>query len=383
MIYMDNAATTFPKPEKVYEQMDKFYRQYGVNVGRGQHNLASKASRLVQETRIKLKTLFNCKPEHEVIFTPSATEAINIILQGLTYNYDETIYITHFEHNGVLRTLNHLQEKYNLQIEYIPIDKESLSYDLEEIKYKFQEKRPSKVILNHASNVCGLITPIGEITKLAKAYNAEIIADCAQTAGLLEIDLVADKVDFLIFAGHKTLYGPLGASGFIMERSKALRPLMYGGTGVESANPKLPKKLPDKFEVGSINIHAISGLNAALRFIEETGIQNIRKKEKKLTLKAIETLKKHREIKLYTPDDIENQVGIISFNIPGYSADIIGNFLNENEIAVRTGLQCAPQAHKFLGTDPAGTVRIGLSYFNNLADIEQLDNVLEELLLEI
>ncbi|AKL95588.1 cysteine desulfurase Csd [Clostridium aceticum] len=374
-IYFDNAATTFPKPSSVYEIMDKFYRTNGVNVGRGQYDLASQASILVQETRELLCKLFNCPPNKRVVFTSTATEAINVILQGINWQGGENVYITHFEHNGVLRCLHELQKRFGLNLNYLNTDSKSLSYDVEGIRTQFQEKKPDVVIMNHASNVCGLITPIAEIAKMAKSYQAEVVVDCAQTAGLIEIDMMKLSVDYMIFAGHKTLYGPLGIAGFIIDERSYLKPLLYGGTGVDSASLSLPGTIPHRFEVGSPNIHAISGLNAALKWINKEGIKEIYKKERVLTNKLVEVLRSF-DTNLYLNNDLDNHIGVISCTFRDIPADRIGEILNQNEIAVRTGLHCAPDAHKFLNTSPGGTVRFSLGYFNTEEDISRIEEVL-------
>jgi len=380
MIYFDNAATTFPKPDIVYENMDIFYRTNGVNVGRGQYDLASKASNLVQNTRDLICQLFNCSFDQRVVFTSTATEAINIVLQGMNWQGNENVYITHFEHNGVLRCLNMLKKRYDLNIHYIDLDPRSLEYDLDKIQIQFQENKPNVVIANHASNVCGLITPVEEISRMAKDYNAEVVIDCCQTAGLLDIDLKLIEADYLIFSGHKTLYGPFGIAGFIIKENSKLKPLIYGGTGIDSGNLELPSTIPDKFEVGSQNIYAISGLNTSIKWILDNGVENIQEKERNLTKSLIAVLQKF-DTKIYLSKNIDNHIGVISCNFKGIPADRIGDLLNQHNIAVRTGLHCAPDAHRLLGTYPAGTVRFSLGYFNNISDIIALEEVLESLLL--
>lgn len=374
-IYFDNAATTFPKPEEVYSFMDNFYRQYGVNVGRGQHTLADKASSLVGETRQLILTLFNC-PHKKVAFTSSATESLNIVLQGLNWRDGFNVYITPFEHNAVLRVLHYLKSIYQINILELYVDKSTVEYDTEKIKYQFQDKRPDIVILNHASNVCGLVAPIREICKLSKEHKAINIIDMAQTAGLIETDLNMVKADYVVFAGHKTLYAPFGVAGIIMAKDMALRPLLYGGTGVESANPELPETIPERYEVGSLNIQAIAGMNAALKWIFKIGVDQIYYNEIKNTQKLLTVLSDFKNVKTIGSKSLENHIGIVSCTFDGYSSDNIGQILNENDIAVRTGLHCTPNAHKFLGTFPDGTVRFSLGYFNSSYDFDELHKAL-------
>lgn len=382
LIYFDNAATTYPKPEEVYKAMDSFYREYGFNAGRGQYSQASEVSRIVNDTREALRKLFNCLPDQQIVFTPSATEATNVILQGLDWSGIQNVYITHLEHNAVLRVLHQIKKNKNINILFLEIKKECidnkilLGYDIESIRYQFQDKRPDLVIMTHASNVCGLVTPIKEITNLAKEYISKVVIDCAQTAGLLDIDLHKVNADHIIFAGHKTLYGPLGIAGFTISDKSSLRPLIYGGTGIDSANMEMPSDIPDKFEAGSKNIQAIVGLNAALKWIDAVGRENIHKTETSLLNKLISIIGKYHNITVCCAAVNNNQAGIVSCAFEGYQSSSIGQFLSQNNIAVRTGLHCSPNIHKFLGTFPNGTVRFSVCYFNTIEDIEKLSEVL-------
>lgn len=376
MVYFDNAATTFPKPDEVYSFMDKFYRECGVNVGRGQHNLANKASLMVSETKNMLKELLNCK-DKEVVFTSSATESLNVILQGMLWDDNYTVYVSPFEHNSVMRVLYQLQTIYKIHIKTLSVDKKNLSYDLERIKYDFQESKPNVVVVSHASNVCGLIAPIKDICSLAKEYNATTVIDMAQTAGLIPCDLSSISADYVVFAAHKTLYGSFGLGGIIMKANSNLKPLLYGGTGIDSASHGMPTTVPEKFEAGSHNIQAIAALNASLKWINEIGIENIYEKEKIYTDKLVALLKEFDNIKLIGYKDSSSNIGVVSCVFDGYSSDNIGQVLNDKEIAVRTGLHCSPTAHEFFGTFPEGTVRFSVGYFNSDEDLELLREILE------
>lgn len=372
VIYFDNAATTFPKPEEVYSFMDTFYRRCGVNVGRGQHKLASEASALMEETRKLLLELFHCQNK-KVIFTSTATEAINIILQGIDIPQNACVYISPFEHNAVTRTLHYLQKSKSFEIKQLDVDKNTLTYNLENIKAQFEKHKPYCVIISHASNVCGTVAPIEDIFAMAKKHNAITIADMCQTAGLVDTDLSSDTFDYAVFEGHKTLYGPMGIGGFIASTAINLPPLIYGGTGVESANQDMPNEIPVKHEAGSHNILAISGLNASLKWINSVGIEAIRAKESENKNKLLEILNDYDNIKIITSTD---GIGVVSSVFDGYSSDNIGQVLSDYNIATRTGLHCSPEAHKFLGTFPAGTVRFSVGYFNSDDDFEKLREVL-------
>jgi cysteine desulfurase family protein len=373
--YFDNAATTFPKPDEVYVFMDKFYRECGVNVGRGQHKLASKASSLVLETRTLLLDLFHCQ-NRKVVFTHTATEALNIILQGLSLKDDFNVYLSPFEHNAVTRVISHLGDTKKLNALTLAFNKADYKYDLEKIRYQFIDKKPNLVIISHASNVCGAVAPIREICELSKRYGAINVVDMCQTAGLIDTDLSSIDIDFSVFAGHKTLYGPLGIAGFICGDGVKLDPLMYGGTGIDSASQSLPETFPERYEVASPNIAAISGLNAALKWIQALGIDNIYQVEKRNHQRLVQTLRQYKNIKIISPDESENSIGVVSCLFDGYSSDNIGQVFSEQDIAVRTGLHCAPYAHKFLGTFPSGTVRFSVGYFNTSRDFEVLNDAL-------
>lgn len=373
--YFDNAATTFPKPEKVYQYMDSFYRTYGVNVGRGQHRLANEARLLVEDTRARLLNLFNCNQNQKVIITPSATESLNVILQGLPWRNNMNVYISPFEHNAVTRILHHLSNTHQFALHQLCVNPTTLTYDLEKIKYQFQDNAPQIVVISHGSNVCGAVAPIKEIFDLAKIYDAITITDMAQTAGLIKTSLSEVKSDFTVFAGHKTLYGPMGVGGFIMDNSIKLTPLLYGGTGVDSANQDLPETLPERFEVGSPNVLAIAGLNAALQWIEETSIAEILKNEHENKNKLHQLLIKYNNIKTFIPSS--ESIGVVSGIFDGYSSDSIGKVLDKHGVAVRTGLHCSPTAHRFLKTFPGGTVRFSVSYFTSDEDFEMLGEALD------
>jgi cysteine desulfurase family protein len=371
--YFNNAATTFPKPEEVYSFVDKYYRESGVNFGRGQNNSASK---LIHDTRNLMLKLFHC-PAKKVVFTPSATEAINIILQGLPISNNYNIYVSPFEHNAVIRVLNYLQELYKLNIITLSVNHKELTYDLEKIKYQFAENKPNIVIITHASNVCGLVAPIKDICTLSHQYEAINVIDMCQTAGLIDMDLSSTIYDFVVFAGHKTLYATFGIAGFICNGDLKLKPLIFGGTGIDSASPNMPDTIPQRYEAGSQNIMAIAGLYASLNWIKKTGVDCIYAKEKENHNKLIAVLKKYDNIRIISPSEVADTIGVVSCVFEGYSSDNIGQVLSEQGVEVRTGLHCSPSAHKFIGTFPVGTVRFSVGYFNNDDDFKKLKEALK------
>ena len=374
IIYFDNAATTFPKPEEVYRFMDSFYRECGVNVGRGQHKLAAKAAALVSNTRKLLLELNHC-PNRAVVFTPSATEALNIIINSVVKKDEFNVYLSPFEHNAVVRTINHLKQVYNITVHTLAFDKNDGIYELEKIEKQFCADKPDAVIISHASNVCGVIAPIVEICSLSKKYDAVNIIDMCQTMGLINCNLNNDNIDYAVFAAHKTLYGAIGLGGFICRHNTKLEPLIYGGTGIDSANLNLPDTIPERYEVGSPNISAIAGLNASLKWIDAIGKDNIYIKEQDNRKQLLNIIAKYDNIK--TIFVFDESIGVVSCVFDGYSSDVIGQVLSDNNIAIRTGLHCSPNAHRFIGTFPAGTVRFSVSYFNTREDFEKLDKALE------
>lgn len=378
--YFDNAATTFPKPEEVYEYMDKFYRECGVNVGRSQYKLSSQAGTLVNDTRKLLLEMNHCL-NRKVVFTHTATEALNIILQGIEMADNYNIYLSPFEHNAVTRIIHHLSKKYNLNIKVLSFDKDSNTYDLKMIKHQFIKEPPHIVIISHASNVFGILAPINEICSISKKHGALNIVDMCQTMGLVDTDLNGNTIDFAVFAGHKTLYAPFGVAGFICSDNIRPLPLLFGGTGVDSANQSLPTSIPEMYEVGSINISAISGLYASLKWIKNLGIENIFQVEKENHEKLIELLTRYDNIRILSPINTEACIGVVSCVFSGFSCDNIGQILDQHNVAVRTGLHCAPSAHKFFNTFPEGTVRFSVSYFNTEEELKKLKKAIKYIMM--
>lgn len=371
--YFDNAATTFPKPEEVYTYMDKFYRENGGNAGRGQYKLAASASRTISETRKMLQTILQCENK-EVIFAPSATLAMNMVLQGIVTHPGMNVYISPFEHNAVTRTLYALSKRLAIHVIVLPFHIEE-GYDLNEVKNAFEKQTPNVLVISHASNVCGFIAPVEDLCALAKQYDCITVLDLAQTAGLVPITLRSSAIDYAVFAGHKTLYGPIGIGGFIKKPESNPQPVLFGGTGVESALQDMPHDAPARYEMGSQNIHAIAGLHAALSwFIDKQ--DEIRQVEKSNHEQLLKILGKYSNITIVGPRERQNCIGVVSCLFDRYSSDNIGDVLDRQGIAVRTGLHCAPLAHKTLGTFPAGTVRFSVSYFTSERDFESLDTAL-------
>lgn len=375
MAYFDNAATTYPKPEAVYSFMDVFYRSNGASAGRGDYGASLSAGALIAETRKLLQELLHCHAK-QVVFTPTATVALNIVIQGLIKSGVKEVYISPFEHNAVTRTLHSYTESGQINVHKLAVA-ENMIYDLERIRYQFESLNPDLVVVSHASNVFGLIAPIEEIFKLSKKFGAYTVADMAQTAGLVDCNVGSSDFDFAVFAGHKTLYGPTGISGFVMKPEIMLPAVIYGGTGYESANQDMPLSLPERFEMGTINISGIAGLHAALKWISEVSLPSLREKETRNRLRLLEILDDYWFIKVVGNYPRNNYVGIVSCLIDGISSDSAGQIFDKAGIAVRTGLQCAPLAHEFMQTYPAGTIRFSVSYFTTEQDFQELIQALD------
>ncbi|AET69791.1 cysteine desulfurase family protein [Desulfosporosinus orientis DSM 765] len=370
-IYLDNAATTFPKPEVVIEAVADCLRNGAINAGRGAYPLALKAERLIEDTRNAVASLLNYNNEGRVLFSASATLALNQVLLGINWHYGDIIYTTPFEHNSVSRVLQHLQDTINVKLITLPINCKTLEYDLDAIKQMFNKMPPKALVMTHVSNVCSLITPVGIIAEMAKSYEAIVVIDGAQAGPLLPLEKAQELVDFYIFSGHKTFYGTFGIAGFVTNGKVPLTPIIFGGTGSHSELLSMPEDLPFRHEVGSSNIVAIAGLHAACGWLEETGIANIREHERALFKQTVEELNEYPDVKMYVSGNLENHLGSLSFIIEGYTAQEVGIILSQEfGISSRTGLHCAPLAHKFLGTLPHGTVRVGFGYFNTGEDVE-------------
>ena len=368
MIYLDNAATSFPKSENVYLEMDRVNRNLSVNSGRGSYKAAKEASEIIAETRIKLLDLFHAKDMADVILTPSITHAINQVLYGLELSNNSVVYITPYEHNAVARCMELLRQKHGFTVKMIPLQKD-LQIDLDKTQYEFSVNPPTLLVMNAISNVTGYVLPIQELSDMAKQFNSLVMIDTAQAAGLIDIDMRKLNADIVCFAGHKSLGGSFGIGGFLLKQGVVLGKYFAGGTGSNSLNLNMPEESPGRYEAASPNIVAIAGLLAALK---ELNVDEHNRKVKELTRYAIEKLKMIPNIKILgeTPE----QIGIVSFVLPEYNSNDIGEILdNEFDISVRTGYHCCPYIHEFLGDkEYGGTVRIGIGSNSCIEDIGAL-----------
>lgn len=387
-IYLDNAATTFPKPECVYENMDKINRSLAVNAGRGSYALAQKAVNTIDKVREELLEIANASQVAEVVLTPSATIAFNQIIGGMELKESDVVYVSPFEHNAVIRTLHLKQQNCGFTVLELPLKTgDGIEIDMEKMEYLFAKNPPSCVFLSHVSNVTGYVLPVGKIAEAAKVYQADVIVDASQSLGLVPVEFLAWNLDYLVFAGHKTLYGPFGIGGFFIKHGKHLQPYLAGGTGSDSLNPAMPTEAPAAYEAGSPDIVAAGGLLAALEELKAYGngnynsaIESYAKKEKQLSKKLVEELLKIPGVTLYLPKQ-EAHIGIVAFNVRGYRSADIGMILDEDYgIAVRTGYHCAPLVHKALQDESyAGVVRASVGRFTTEEEICALVEAVEEI----
>ncbi len=375
MIYLDNGATSFPKPLSVRQNVDISLKKFSANPGRSGHSLSLRAAKEIFECRKRLKELFNVNSEEEIIFTENCTMALNTVIFGLLSEGDHVL-ISSMEHNSVTRPLESLKDK---GVTYSTFD---YSYDDNETVDNVRNliKPETKlVICTHASNVFGFRFPIERICALCHAYGILFCVDSAQSAGVFDIDVGTNQYDFVCMSGHKSLYGPMG-TGVLILNNRNLKPLLYGGTGTESVKKSQPEGLPEKLESGTQNMNGISGLKAGVDFVKSRGIKNIYNHEYKLAKRLFNGLANNRKVITYNKSfDYGKVAPVVSFNIDGvYSEDLVAK-LNKYGIMTRGGLHCSPLAHTTMNTIENGTVRVVPGAFNTINDINYLLNVIRKL----
>lgn len=375
IIYLDNAATTFPKPEAVYQAMDSFYRQFGGNAGRGANPLARKAAGLVDETRVMLRAWLNAL---EVTFAPSATIALNTVIMGARLRSGDIVYVSPFEHNSVLRPLAYLQKTVGIEVRVLPFNKQTLECKLDEVNKQFRIEPPAMVCISQVSNVLGLMLPVDELASIAKQItpNCIILVDGAQAAGLYPLEM--SNIDALVWSGHKSLYGPYGIAGIAFSTNWRPEPLVYGGTGTVSESIDMPEDGVSRLEAGSQNISAIAGLNAALKWLKDTGRSAVSQHSQALTGHLFNLLHDLSDVIVYLPNNHNLITGIVSFSVDGIKPQMLEAVLGARNIAVRSGLHCSPWTHEFINSKTfGGTVRVSVSYFNTKQHLEQLRDVIK------
>jgi cysteine desulfurase family protein len=377
MIYLDNAATSWPKPEGVYQSIGDFLRSSGGNPGRGGHTMAVAASVMVDRTRLLLARLINAPDKDRVVFTLNCTDSLNIGLKGLLKPGDHVI-TSSIEHNSVVRPLKKLEQK-GVKVTRLAPHYEGGFVSPDDIE-KAIVKETRLVVMTHASNVSGVIQPIEEYGLIARKHNLIFMVDAAQTAGKYPLDVQVNNIDLLAFSGHKGLLGPPGTGALYISERVELDTLREGGTGSHSEQEDQPATLPFKFECGTANTVGIAGLGAGLSFIYEEGMEKILEHERYLTIRLLEGLSCIHGITVYSAKDRANQAPVLSFTVDGIEPGEAGAILDQAfDIKVRTGLHCAPAAHKTLGTFPLGTVRLSPGYFNTDEDINLALKAIEKI----
>jgi selenocysteine lyase/cysteine desulfurase len=375
LIYLDNAATTYPKPKCVYQAADEFYRHYGGNAGRGANPLARKGAELIAETRIRLSNWLGAPSPERVIFTSSATVALNLAILGTKLRHGDVTYVTPFEHNSVLRPLEHLRQAVGVFVQEMPFDRRTMACQLDRLAAQFRVDPPALVCVTHASNVCGVMPSVVEIARLAKDSNpnAIVVVDGAQVAGLYPLSLNDGLIDAYIFSGHKSLYGPYGVAGLVLASDWRPAPLLFGGTGTVSESVQMPSSLPSVYEAGSHNIWAIAGLEAALEWLQETRRETIVARTLELANELREGLAKIPGVQVYAPPRGNPWCGIVAFTVEGVRPQAIETALGAKGIAVRAGLHCAPWAHRWLQTmECGGAVRVSTSWLASKSETAAL-----------
>ena len=363
LIYLDNGATSFPKPDEVYTFMDSFYRNFGVNPGRSGYDLCMETGDLVDKTRKLITDFINGNDPNRLCFSYNSTDALNLIIFGILKQGDHAITST-LEHNSVLRPLYH-QNKFNgVEIDHVPFGTSGF-IDPDDIKNKIKANT-RLVIINHASNVIGTIQPLEAIGRICRERGVTFAIDASQSAGKVPIDMEQHHIDIIAFTGHKSLLGPTGIGGLYVRDGIVIRHTRAGGTGVRSAERMHLDEYPYRLEYGTGNVVGIAGMYAGLKWIEEKGMDTIHKQEMRLTRILRDGLNELDGVVLYCQDELTDHIAVISFNVDGMEALDVGTLLDgEYDIACRTGLHCAPLVHEQLGTDRiGGAVRIGIGPFN-------------------
>jgi len=370
MIYLDNSATAFPKPDMVYDFMCGFYREHGVSPGRSGFDASIQTEEMVSETRRMLMEMFNGDGDPDrLTFSYNASDSLNMIIQGLAEQGDHIV-STMLEHNSVLRPLHHLEIEATAETTYVPFDAQGY-LDPDDIK-KAIRKNTKMVVVNHSSNIIGTVQPVAEIGSICKQAGVLFVVDGCQSAGITPVDMQAMGIDVFVFTGHKCLMGPTGIGGSYVMQDVPVRYTRFGGTGVRSAQLTHLEEFPYRLECGTLNIVGVAGLHAGVKWIQEQGMEALHKKEIALWDKLRKGLQGIENVITYCAESTENQNPILSFNIRGLEAADVGMLLDvDYDIASRTGLQCAPKVHERLGTiDIHGTVRLSIGPFNTEQDID-------------
>ncbi|RJP31504.1 MAG: aminotransferase class V-fold PLP-dependent enzyme [Actinobacteria bacterium] len=375
--YLDNAATTYPKPEAVYRAMDHFAREVGGSPGRSGHHRSLEAGREVLRARDAVARLFGIDDPSRIVFTKNATEALNLVIQGVLTSGGHAV-ITSLEHNSVWRPLEAMARAGTSSYSIVEGGPDGL-LDPSLIE---EALLPSTrlVVCTHASNVTGSLLPICDIAELCARRGIPLLVDAAQTAGRYVLDPVGTGIQYLAFTGHKELFGPQGTGGLYVAPGWEVEPLLYGGTGSRSESSLQPDFLPDRCESGTLNAMGLAGLRAGVGFVTATGVDEIRRHEGELFERLSSGLLSLRGVTMYGPPDWESRVGLVLFNIKGLTSSEVASRLDAAYgICVRSGLHCSPLAHRTIGTLENGAVRASFSYQNTGEDVDCLLDALSDI----
>lgn len=376
MIYLDNAATTFPKPKQVYDAVLDCMENYGANPGRAGHKLAMRAGREIYDCRESIAKLLNISNPMNIVFTHNATDSLNLAIKGVVKSGDHII-TTSIEHNSVIRPIKSLEEK-GIENTIVECD-EYGQLNTEDIK-KAIKSNTKLIVTTHASNVCGTLVDIEAVGNIAKENNILYLVDASQTLGVYDVDVQKINVDMVAAPGHKCLLGPQGTGILYIREGLALDILKEGGTGSNSEELFQPNIMPDRYESGTHNTPGIAGLNAGVNFVIETGIDKIRNHEEELCSYMLERLPEVPNIKIYGPLDSKKRAAVVSINIGNIDSGEVTFMLDDvYGIATRSGIHCSPLAHETLGTLIQGTVRFSFGYFNTKEEIDKSIEALKEI----
>ena len=375
MIYFDNAATTLQKPQAVIDAVSQALTSFG-NPGRGVHEPSLLASRTVYEARIAVAHLLHAENPARIAFTANATESLNIAIKGILHPGDHVI-TTALEHNSVLRPLYELEK---LGVELTILSADHLGRVCYEDFEEFIRGNTRAIVCTHGSNLTGNLLDIARIGAIAKAHGLLFVVDASQTAGVFSIDVQHMGIDILCFTGHKGLLGPQGTGGLYVREGVSVHPLLTGGSGVQSHSKTHPVQMPTSLEAGTLNAHGLAGLNAGIRYLLETGVDTIRKKELELMWAFYESVKKIPGITLYGDFSQHNRCPIVSLNVRNYDSSQVSDALFSGfDIATRPGTHCAPLMHDALETGKRGAVRFSFSHYNTLEEINIAVSALQEI----
>lgn len=377
MIYLDQAASSFPKPKGVAEAVAHAINEYGANPGRGGHALSRKASGVIDETRIMLAHFFDSSDPKKVLFVPSATAGINLAIKGFPFEKGDHVITTTYEHNAVRRPLEDMKKNRDLQVTYM----NPFSEDASQVLNDAIQSNTKLLVLNHASNLTGEISPIEELISVAKSYDVKILVDASQTAGIVPISMKQKQIDMLAIPGHKGLLGPQGIGVLMIEGNVSLTPLIHGGTGSFSESVEQPSIWPQQYESGTLNTPGIAGLNAAIQSIKDLGMEEIVSRETKLLKQCLKGLSLMDGITLYGTQDIEKRLGVIAFNVDGVPSQEVAIILDQYyDICVRSGIHCTPLSHEANGTlEEGGAVRVSFGPYNTSDEVEAFLRAIQEI----